>query len=86
MSRQVHCIVKDADNRDSHLSFDMEEDKMAGAMPVSGGMQRIHSSGDVGTRSCPWGRGAFSKTCDGASQDVFIEAGVFFTELVGGPD
>ena len=85
MSLQVHRVMENTNDLDPHLSFDMEEDKVTSTIPLPSGMQRMQALGDVGTRFCPCDGRAFAQTCDGASQDAFIEAGLFFAEPVGSP-
>ncbi|MEK7995475.1 MAG: hypothetical protein AAB403_16870 [Planctomycetota bacterium] len=76
--------MKNTDDLDPHLSFDMEEDEVTSTTPVPGSMQGMQTLGDVGTRFCPCDGRAFAQTCDGASQDALIEVGLFFAEPVGG--
>jgi hypothetical protein len=85
MSLQIHGIVKDTNDLDTLLSFDMKEDKVASAIAIPGSMQGIEALGDVRARSCPCDGRAFAQTCDGVSQNIFIELGMFFAEPVGGP-
>ncbi len=85
MSLQIHGIVKNTNDLDPRLCFDMEEDKMTGTIPLPGSVQGMQARSDVGTRFCACDGRAFAQTCDGASQDVLIKVGLFFAEPLGGP-